>query len=116
MPEPTNSEVLKSFKAHSEEDHKFQDETRIANGEMQLFKAETEGSLAELHKKVEGLATKEDIVELKEFMKSVNIGLGIFKFSWNNASKIGSLILLIGGIFVFFKVGIAGAVAYILGK
>lgn len=98
---------------HMEDDAAFQEETRQVHLEQSIFKAETEGTLADIHTKIDGLATKEDIKELKEFMKQINVGVGIFKFSWNNAGKIGSFLLLLGGLFVFFKVGLAGAIAWL---
>jgi 3-keto-L-gulonate-6-phosphate decarboxylase len=66
---------------------------------------------ANLNEKVSALATTEDIKELKQFMKNLKIGLGVFEFSWNNSAKIGSIILFIIGVFIFFKVGIAGVIA-----
>lgn len=98
---------------HMEEDAKFQEETRLVHTEQSLFKAETEGHLARLEDKIDGLATKEDIKEVLQFMKNMNIGIGIFKFSWNNAAKIGAFLLLIGGIVMFFKVGLWGALTWI---
>jgi hypothetical protein len=108
---PTNGEILVAFDAHAKEDQAFQGEQRGFNGEMSIFRAETEGSLAELHRK---MPTKGDIEELKDFMKTVNVGIGIFKFSWNNAAKLGSFVLFIGGIFLFFKAGLAAAVAWLI--
>lgn len=94
---------------HMEEDAKFQADTRIIHAEF-LAKVEV------LEKKMEGVATKEDIAELKEFMKSVNVGIGIFRFTWNNASKIGAFILILGALYIFFKVGIMGLFAWLFGK
>lgn len=64
-----------------------------------------------LNEKLSTLMTKEDGAELKTFMKNLKIGLGVFEFSWNNSAKIGSIILFIIGIFIFFRVGIAGVIA-----
>lgn len=99
---------------HMEEDAAFQEETRRIHLEQSVFKAETEGSLADIHTKIDGLATKEDIRQLMEFMKSFNIGIGIFKFSWDNAAKIGSFVILIAGLFFFFKAGIVAFFSWVL--
>ena len=66
---------------------------------------------ANLNEKIAPLATTDDIKELKQFMKNMEIGVGIFKFSWDNSAKIGSIILFLIGVFIFFKVGIAGVIA-----
>lgn len=66
---------------------------------------------ANLNEKMATLATTDDIKELKQFMKNMKIGLGVFEFSWNNSAKIGSIILFLLGVFIFFKVGIAGVIA-----
>lgn len=71
---------------------------------------------ANLNEKVALLATREDIKEMKAFMKNLRVGLGVFEFSWNNSAKIGSIIMLILGILIFFKLGITGVVAYFFRK
>lgn len=114
--EPTNADLFvqqenlrDDFRLHAKEDHD------VAANQADVNK-QVKDSLASLHEWKETVATKEDIRELKDFMGQVNVGLGIFRFSWNNAGKIGSFLLLIGGLFVFFKVGFAAAVAYIFGS
>lgn len=56
-----------------------------------------------IHTRMDTLATKEQIQEMLEFMKKLNVSVGIFKFSWNNASKIGSFILLVLGVMLATK-------------
>lgn len=92
-----------------EDDAKFQEDTRIIHAEF-LAKVEV------LEKKMEGVATKEDIAEVLEFMKSINVGLGIFRFSWNNASKIGFFILFIGGLIMAFKAGFVAFIGLLFGR
>lgn len=46
------------------------------------------------------------------FMKNVDAGISIFKFSWNNASKIGSFLVFAAGVLLFIKYGILGVVAW----
>lgn len=62
------------------------------------------------------LATKDDILEMRKFMKNLKVGLGFFEFSWNNSAKIGSLALLALGIFLFFKVGFMGLISFFFTK
>ncbi len=107
--EPTRADILEAFKAHAEEDHRVSAAQAEVNIEFLTFKAETEGTLATL-------ATKEDIKEVIAFMKEIKVGFGIFRFSFDNAAKIGSFILLIGGIFVLFKVGFVAALAFLFGN
>lgn len=114
--EPTNQDIRDDFAKHSREDQVFQTNQTEFNVEMALFKAETEGSLASLHAKFDGLATKEDIGAVLQFMKQINIGTGLFRFTWNNAAKIGGILLLVFGIYLFFKGGLIAVLAYFLDK
>lgn len=57
-----------------------------------------------------GLATKQDIAEVLKFMKSIYVGVGVVRFSWNNASKIGNFLLLCFGGYIFFKLGAVGVI------
>lgn len=113
---PTNLDLKQSFDAHAMEDVKFQQETRLINKEMALFKAETEGSLAAIHARLDTVATKEDVKELKKFLDGVRIGTGIFSFTFQNASRIGSFVMVIIALSLVVKYGVFGAVAWILGK
>lgn len=100
------NETLAKHTAHDEEIDK------IASGERAALKLD----VSLLKEQMKTLATKDDIEELKEFMKNVNIGLGIFRFSWNNASKIGFFVLFIVGLFMFFKAGILAFVGFVFNK
>lgn len=114
--EPTNADLKKSFDAHALDDHAFQEKSSEFNGEMAMFKAETEGSLATIHDKLNGLATKEDMDEVKTILKAARVTAGIFNFTFDNASKIGSFILFFIGGFLILKYGIMGAIAWFFGK
>ncbi len=109
---PTNAEILDKFAEHTKHDEQFQDETRLVHAAQAESAAEMEGKLASLESKMDALATKEDIDKVLRFIKDINISIGIFKFTWNNAAKIGSLLSLVLGLFIFFKVGIAGVIAF----
>lgn len=50
--QPTNADLQKAFDNHAKEDHNFQIEARGFNGEMVTFKAETEGSLADIYRRL----------------------------------------------------------------
>lgn len=101
---------------HMEADAAFQQEQRAYTAEQLAFKAETEGHLARLEEKIDGLATKDDIKELKKFMKDVQIGVGFVRVTWNNLGQIGSLLGLIVAAMLFFKLGFSGLVAFFTGS
>lgn len=84
--------------------------------ELDAYKVETALVHKAMNEKMDTLATKEDIAELKEFMKAITTTIGVFRFTWNNAAKIGSILLLLGGLVVFVKGGLLAGVSYILGK
>lgn len=107
--EPSNAELKESFDRHAADDKIFQDAQAAVN-------TETVKSLQALHKRVGELATKKDIANVEEFLKGVQVGVGIFKFSWNNASKIGSFVLMLIAIFAIAKFGIMGAIQWFFSK
>lgn len=114
--EPTNADLKKSFDAHALEDHAFQEKSSKFSGEMAMFKAETEGSLASIHERLSDIATKEDVDELKQILKAARVTAGIFTFTFDNASKIGSFALFFIGGFLILKYGIMGAIAWFFSK
>lgn len=63
---------------------------------------------------LKNFSTKDDIADLKNFMKNVNFGIGVFKFSFDNAGKIGALLLFLFGIGVFVKYGLIGIIAWFI--
>ncbi len=72
-PEPSNADLQNQFADHASEDKHFQDEQRSQNGEMAIFKGETEGALADLkegqaamHAKLEKVPTKDDMARIVE--------------------------------------------------
>lgn len=75
-----------------------------------------EDAIRAIHKRLDDIATKDDIAQLMAFMKNVKIGLGIFNFSWNNASKIGSFVIFLIAIFAIIKYGVFGAIAWFFGR
>lgn len=93
-----NDEILAE---HMKEDARFQEEQRSTN--------------EQLIAKIDGLATKEDIKQVLEFMKSVNTTVGIFRFTWNNAAQIGSVLGLIVAGVLFVKYGFLGLITFFVG-
>jgi hypothetical protein len=114
--EPTNADLKAAFDTHTIEDHAFQAKSLAFNGEILQFKAETEGSLAALHERLGTIATKDDIDEVKQVLKAARVTAGIFTFTFDNASKIGSFVLFAGTIVLLIKYGLFGAIAWIFGK
>lgn len=70
-------------------------------------------NFAAIHIKMDGLATKEDIEQVLEFMKKINTGEKIIKWSWNNLAKIGTVGLALIFIWGVFKFGLIGAFHYV---
>lgn len=60
------NEFAEALEKHTAEDHAFQDETRLFNGEMAMFKAETEGSFSLIHEKLD-LILKKQIINDNRF-------------------------------------------------
>jgi hypothetical protein len=107
--EPTRAEILETVE-------KMAEEVRVnpTNAELletiergaNVFKAhadEDKTNFDAIHARMDTLATKEDIREVLEVMKSLNIVIGGFKFTFNNAAKIGAFIVLVGGVFYATK-------------
>lgn len=101
----TNSDLKESFDRHSADDKLFQD----AQGQVNEATAK---SLAALHERLGDVATREDVAELKKFLKSVDVGVGIFRFTFNNASKIGTFLIFTFGVYLFLKLGLVGVIAW----
>jgi len=98
--QPSNAEIQQSFDRHAKEDRQFQDETRQTNGELLSFKAETEGKLEEIHKALEGVATKEDIgrivsAAITDYFEQK--GRISFKFIVATSILVGALTVIFGG-------------------
>lgn len=92
MHQPTNNDLLiavqnqeGAFRAHAQED---------------------KVNFDALHEKMDTILSNQQ--ETLEFMKNVGIGLGIFRFTWNNAAKIGAFIGLLVAIVLVGKYMIAG--------
>lgn len=73
--------------------------------------AQDESNFAAIASKLDGLATKEDITEVLEFMKKIKTGENIIRWSWNNMAKIGSIGLALIFLWGVFKFGAAVAIA-----
>lgn len=101
MDEVTNAELKETFEKHAEDDRRFQEAQAIVNEEASK-------SRESIHKRLSELATKDDIAEMKDLMKNIKVGFGAVRFTFNNASQIGAFLLLLFGIYVFFKIGIVG--------
>lgn len=80
-----------NFKAHAEQD---------------------ESNFASIAAKLENIATKEDVQELKQILKAARVTAGIFTFTFDNASKIGAFILFLVGLYALAKFGIFGAITW----
>lgn len=64
MPEhtkqPTNFDLHQEFTAHAKDEATFKEETKRFNGEMAIFKAETEGKLS----KLDSMPTTDEISDI----------------------------------------------------
>lgn len=78
--------------------------------------ADLQAQIDGIHSTMTTLATKEDIADMKIFMQRLDLSVGFFTFTWNNAAKIGSVLALVFGIYLFFKVGLMGFIAFFLGN
>lgn len=99
-------DLKESFDKHSADDKLFQE----SQGEVNEA---TGKSLAALHARLGDIATKEDIDELKNILKAVRIGTGVFSYTFNNAAKIGSFILFVIAVFAVIKYGIYGGALWV---
>lgn len=95
MTEPTNTDLLMAVQNQE--------------GAFHAHALEDKTNFDALHEKMDTILNGQR--ETLEFMKSVGIGVGFFKFTFNNAAKIGSFILLLIGIGFVIKYMLAGLVA-----
>jgi hypothetical protein len=111
---PTNAELKDLFELHAESDREFQDRQNKVNDEASRSRTLIHERLDELPTKEDmaALATKNDVAELKQVLKAVRVGTGIFSYSFNNAAKIGSFVLFLIAIYGIIKFGIFGAVRW----
>ena len=108
-----STSFVEALEAHTKEDHIFQQETRAFNGEMAVFRAETEGSLAGLHEKLDLLLKKQQSIDNKfdpdsddyfftnlDTMTELLNGFGFSKrMLMSVAAIVGSIAVIIGGLF-----------------
>jgi hypothetical protein len=97
----TNRDLAEMFEKHAHEDQDFQNEQRRANGETATFKAETEGSLSELHKKIADIPNNEQTAQIVEdVIKRLLLKNGKYTFHFIVGSSvlIGSLVVIFGGL------------------
>ncbi len=106
MPEPTNTELFVAFKGHYEDDARVHQEDKKFQGEMAVFKAETEGKLADLHSKVDALPMAAD---MENIIESV-----ITRLLLNKGKLIYTGIIAVGG-FAFAITAIFGGLKVIAG-
>ncbi len=107
MNEPTNADLKKTIETqgkqleeHAKSDAAFQDNTANFEREMGLFQAETEGTLAELHGKIDNLATKDDLEDLVEkiIQKIIQkVGKRSYAGLLIAAGIVGALVVIGGG-------------------
>ncbi len=100
--EPTNKEILGAFQDHAKEDHAFQTNQSEFNTEMAVFKAETEGSLAALHEKVDKILIQQS--EMKAKLDPMDEAFKGLLFSQKVMAGIGPIlgVMAMVGSFVFW--------------
>ncbi len=120
---PTNADIIKKFEEHALDDIAFQDKTMLIHAAQAESSADMEGKLASLEAKIDGLATKDDIEQQTASIKEavllsnrIKIGEAAVKYSIKNAPNWLAGLTIILGIYLFFKVGIAGVLAFIFGN
>lgn len=57
----------------------------------------------EVQDMIANLATKDDIKDLKAFVRNINIGVGIFKISWHTIATIGGFFSAIFATWIVVK-------------
>lgn len=92
------AELASSFKAHFTKDEENQAENIMQFGSI--------------HDRLDKVATKEDIAQVLSFMKRINTGEAIIRWSWNNMAKIGSIGLALIFLWGVFKFGFVLALAH----
>lgn len=65
-----------------------------------------------IEEQMKSVATKDDIAEVLKFLKSVNVGIGVVRFTWNNIGKIGTMLLMAYGGWIFFKYGAMAVISW----
>ncbi len=93
--EPTNAELMDMFEQHAEAD-------------KLVFK--------EIKDSLKTLPTAEQTEKMNSFLEKLDTGERIFSFGFNNSSKIVGVLVLIGAIWMLFKLGFIGAFAWLTGK
>lgn len=68
--------------------------------------------ISAIEEQLKNIATKDDIAEVLKFLKSVNVGIGVVRFTWNNIGKIGMVLLMVYGGWIFIKYGVVGVVMW----
>lgn len=100
-PHPSNQDLAGMFERHANEDKDFQNEQRIANIEVATFKAETEGSLSEIHKQLKEIPNNVQTAEIVEDVITrllLKKGKFAFHFIVGSSVLIGSLVVIFGGL------------------
>jgi hypothetical protein len=89
-----------ALEEHTKEDHAFQEETRAFNNEMSVFKAESEGSFAGIHTKLDTFPSKDDISNIVAGAMTdyfENKGKLAFRLTVGGSVLIASLTVILGG-------------------
>jgi len=110
---PVITELREEFKTHAAIDGVFMERQGESNKRQAEVNESTTKSLAAIHERIGDLATTKDIEDLKTMLDNWRVGIGIFKFGWNN---IGQVAVAIVAIYLIAKVGLFGLVAYFWGK
>ena len=129
--EPTNTEIKKDTVEESHENPSNADLLKAINkSEANLVThAKHDEVVAKgIHERIDKLPTKE---EFEKFVKSVNeltasvqdsitltkninVGFGVFRFTFKNAGQIGGFLVFLLGIGLFIKYGLLGIIAFFL--
>lgn len=86
------------------------------NSELQGMQSVQNSENIKMRDSMQGLATKEDVKEVITFMKNINFGVGIFKWSIHSVVFVGSLIAAIGAILIVVKFGLGALISWALIK
>lgn len=97
-------------------DQQRQSITTSVTAELQGMQAVINKNNSEIRAAMEGLATKEDVKAIGNFIKNMNFGVGVFKISWHIIATVGGFISAIVAIGLFFKFIAAGIIGWILTK
>ncbi len=88
----------KAFYDHIEADKVEFAAGRKRDEEAKRERAALRGSISAVHVRMDSLATKDDIKDMKDAFETAKFGIGFFKFSGRSIVLIGSVMVAIGAI------------------